>query len=107
MNGYKDFKKAIQKLIIDESHKYIFLAKVEKVNPLILNSDFIGKVGEEQLSILENTKTNIDGYKTEITDKHNHSIQAKKLKVGDIVLLLLYQQEVEQKFIIIDKVVNV
>ncbi|WAW14743.1 hypothetical protein [Peptostreptococcus equinus] len=90
MNGYEALKGVINDIAKERESKLknIYFAKVISMSPFLISSNFLDTIGESQLSILNSI------------DKHS-------FKVGDELLVVLYEQELIQKFIIIDKVVNI
>lgn len=108
MSGIDDLKMYFRNEIDNRNVSQIYLARVENVKPLIISNAFFGKMKEEQIHILKTRKDRLIDRNTTVNGEHSHShrILKEDLKVGDEVLILLYEQEFEQKFILIDKVVK-
>lgn len=109
MSGYEDLKKAFTSIAKDREARQnkIYMAKVVSVEPLKISNGYFGILDKSQVSILDKVKRQLKDIDTTVSDKHSHKIKGAPFKVGDEVLVLLYEQELEQKFIIIDKVVGI
>ncbi|SFE87690.1 DUF2577 family protein [Peptostreptococcus sp. D1] len=106
MNGYEELKREIEKKARAYRRNNIYIVRVESVDPFKISNGYFGEIFAEQIAILSNTKLALTGNITENADNHTHKIKKNDFKVGDDLLVLLYEQESEQKFIVVDKVVS-
>lgn len=108
MSGYDDLKKVFNKISREREKQLnrIYLARVASTDPLLISNSYFGVLDKKQISILDKTKKHLTGMEVISGDKHSR-VKAAPFKVGDEVLVILYEQELEQKFIIIDKVVDI
>lgn len=108
MSGFDELKMEIERIsrARDKRLKNIYLARVTSTNPFKIANAFFGEIEGEHLYILENTRISLSGIQTTSSGNHSHSTIPKNFKVGDELLIMIYEQEMEQRFIVIDKVVR-
>lgn len=108
MSGYDDLKKVLNKISREKEKQLnrIYLARIVSTDPILISNSYFCILDKKQISILDKTKKHLTGM--EVISGDNYSrVKAVPFKIGDEVLVMLYEQEFEQKFIIIDKVVDI
>lgn len=108
MSGYDDLRKVFNKISREREKQLnrIYIARVVSIDPILISNSYFGILDKKQISILDKTKKHLTGM--EVISGDNYSrVKAAPFKIGDEVLVMLYEQEFEQKFIIIDKVVDI
>lgn len=108
MSGYDDLKKVFNKISREREKQLnrIYLARIVSTDPLLISNSYFGVLDKKQISILDKTKKHLTGMEVISGEKHLR-VKGAPFKIGDEVLVMLYEQELEQKFIIIDKVVDI
>ena len=106
ISGITDLKERLNLISKDNYKDTLYIAKVVSLKPFKVSNAYFGTVEREQLYCSKSFLNYNETTRTSVDNNHSHTLKYNDVKVGDDLLLMLYEQEVEQKFIILDKIVK-
>ena len=106
ISGITDLKERLNLISKDNYKDTLYIAKVISLKPFKVSNAYFGIVERDQLYCSKSFLNYNEATRTSTDNNHSHTLKYNDVAIGDDLLLMLYEQEIEQKFIILDKIVK-